>query len=54
MIILEGYLMVLVSAYLQYDETNTKRDEEASEFFISVMIIFTLIITPITFAYLVT
>ena len=57
MIILEGYLMVLVSTYLQFDTTYTFAElekEEASATFITIMIIFSLVITPIAFIYLVT
>ena len=57
LIILEGYLMVLISTYLQFDSTYTFKDlehEKYSTIFATVMIIFSLVVTPIAFIYLVT
>lgn len=49
--------MVLVSSYLHFDETYSFKDLELEKYsatFMTVMIIISLIITPIAFIYLVT
>ena len=49
--------MVLISTYLQFDSTYTFKDlehEKYSTIFAIVMIIFSLVLTPIAFIYLVT
>jgi len=49
--------MVIISIYLQFDETYTFKDlksEKYSAIFATFMIVFSLVLTPIAFIYLVT
>jgi hypothetical protein len=57
MIILEGYFMVIISIYLQFDDTYTFKDLESEKYsatFAVFMIVFSFVVTPIAFIYLVT
>lgn len=49
--------MVLISSYLQFDDTYSFKDIESQKYsaiFASILIVFSLIVTPIAFIYLVT